>query len=112
MIDRFEVAVDRLAGDVEGIGDLRNGVSTLAVGALLVIHLPGGGDLSGDELGFAPSGIGAVMAELVVDRTEHAREIARFLRRVVRRPDTDPANPAVMTCAIWTAAIGDDGYGR
>lgn len=49
---------------------------------------------------------------LVVDRAEHAREVARFLRRVVRRPSTDPADPAAMTCAIWTGAIGDDGYGR
>ncbi|UKD50737.1 hypothetical protein L3Q65_00285 (plasmid) [Amycolatopsis sp. FU40] len=49
---------------------------------------------------------------LVVDPEAHAREIARFLRRVVRRPATDAADPAAMTCAIWTGAIGDDGYGR
>jgi hypothetical protein len=49
---------------------------------------------------------------LVVDPTERAREIERFLRRVVRRPDTDPTDPTVMTCAIWTGAIADDGYGR
>ncbi len=52
------------------------------------------------------------MAALVVDREAHAREIARFLRKIVRRPDTDPADPSAMTCAIWTGAIGDDGYGR
>jgi hypothetical protein len=52
------------------------------------------------------------MAALVVDREAHAREIARFLRKIVRRPDTDPADPTAMTCAIWTKAIGDDGYGR
>ncbi|PXY16468.1 hypothetical protein BAY59_38580 (plasmid) [Prauserella coralliicola] len=52
------------------------------------------------------------MGPLVVDRAEHAREVARFLGRVVRRPDTDPADPSAMTCAIWTGAIGDDGYGR
>jgi hypothetical protein len=49
---------------------------------------------------------------LVVDPAEHVREIERFLRRVVRRPDTDPADPTAMTCAIWTGAIADDGYGR
>lgn len=52
------------------------------------------------------------MTALVVDRAEHAREVTRFLRRVVRRPDTDPTDRAVLTCAIWTGAIGDDGYGR
>jgi len=52
------------------------------------------------------------MTALVVDPTTHAREIARFQRRVVRRPDTDPADPTAMTCAIWCGAIGDDGYGR
>lgn len=31
------------------------------------------------------------MSALVVDPATHAGEIARFLRRVVRRPDTDPA---------------------
>lgn len=53
-----------------------------------------------------------MMDALVVDQHEHAREIARFARRVVRRPDTDPADPTAMTCAIWTGAIADDGYGR
>ncbi len=52
------------------------------------------------------------MAALVVDREVHAREVARFLRKIVRRPETDPADPSAMTCAIWTKAIGDDGYGR
>jgi len=50
--------------------------------------------------------------ELVVDPTTHAKEVARFLRRIVQRPDIDPADPAAMTCAIWTGAIADDGYGR
>lgn len=52
------------------------------------------------------------MGALVVDPTTHAREIARFLRRIVQRLDTDPADPDAMTCAIWCGAIGDDGYGR
>lgn len=49
----FEVAVDGLAGDVEGFGDLGDGVSAFAVGAFLVIHPPGDADLSGGEFGFA-----------------------------------------------------------
>lgn len=49
---------------------------------------------------------------LVVDPELHAKEIARFLRKVVRRPDTAAADSGAMTCAIWTGAIGDDGYGR
>ncbi|MEV6350276.1 hypothetical protein [Actinoplanes sp. NPDC051851] len=40
---------------------------------------------------------------LVVDRVAHAKDIARFWRKVVRGP-----GPA---CWIWTGAIGDDGYG-
>lgn len=51
-------------------------------------------------------------AGLVVDPQLHAREIARFLRAVVQRPESAPADPAAMTCAIWTGAIADDGYGR
>lgn len=53
-----------------------------------------------------------MMTALIVDRAEHAREVARFLRPIRRRPATDPADPSAMTCAIWTGAIGDDGYGR
>ena len=34
-----EVAVDGLAGDVEGFGDLGDGVAAFAVGAFLVMHL-------------------------------------------------------------------------
>lgn len=52
------------------------------------------------------------MPALVVDPARHAREIARFLRPIRRRPNTDPTDPTAMTCAIWTGAIGDDGYGR
>jgi hypothetical protein len=52
------------------------------------------------------------MPALVVDPETHASEIARFRRRIVRRPDTDPTDPTAMTCAIWTGAIADDGYGR
>src|SRR3954447_11494626 len=55
---------------------------------------------------------GAAMPALVVDPTMHAGEVERFLRKIVRRPDTDPADPAAVTCAIWTGAIADDGYGR
>ncbi len=55
---------------------------------------------------------GAAMAALVVDPVVHAGEVERFVRKVVRRPDTHPADPAAVTCAIWTGAIADDGYGR
>lgn len=40
---------------------------------------------------------------LLVDPVEHAREIARFWRKVVRGPGS--------SCWIWSNAIGDDGYG-
>lgn len=53
-----------------------------------------------------------MIASLVVDRVDHQREVARFLRPIRRRPVTDPADPSAMTCAIWTGAIADDGYGR
>ena len=52
------------------------------------------------------------MPALVVDPAVHAGEVARFVGKVVRRPDTHPADPAAVTCAIWTGAIADDGYGR
>ncbi len=55
---------------------------------------------------------GDAMPVLVVDPAVHAGEVERFLRKVVRRPDTHPADPAAITCAIWTGAIADDGYGR
>jgi hypothetical protein len=51
------------------------------------------------------------MPALVVDPDTHAREVARFLRRVVRQPGTDLTDPSAMSCAIWTGAIADDGYG-
>ncbi len=54
---------------------------------------------------------GPAMPVLVVDSITHAAEIERFLSKIVRRPDTDPADPSAMTCAIWTRAIADDGYG-
>ncbi|MGH3857877.1 MAG: hypothetical protein ACRDR6_31195, partial [Pseudonocardiaceae bacterium] len=41
---------------------------------------------------------------LVVDPVVHAAEIARFVAKVVEGPGE--------YCAIWTGAIGDDGYGR
>ena len=50
--------------------------------------------------------------ELTVDPKLHGREIERFRRRIVARPDTDPADQRYVTCAIWTGAIADDGYGR
>jgi hypothetical protein len=50
------VAVDGLAGDVEGFGDLGDGVTAFPVGALLVIHLLGHADLAFGEFGFAASG--------------------------------------------------------
>jgi hypothetical protein len=55
---------------------------------------------------------GEAMPALVVDPVVHVREVERFLRKVMRRPDTHPADPAAVTCAIWTGAIADDGYGR
>jgi hypothetical protein len=42
---------------------------------------------------------------LVVDPALHAGELARFWSKVV-------AGPEESDCAIWCAAIGDDGYGR
>lgn len=42
---------------------------------------------------------------LVVDPRAHAGEIARFEAQVVR-------GPGRQDCAIWTGAIGGDGYGR
>lgn len=53
-----------------------------------------------------------VREALVVDPVRHAREVLRFNRFVVRRPETAPDDPSAMTCAIWTGAIADDGYGR
>lgn len=43
--------------------------------------------------------------QLVVDRQEHAAEIARFHSHVV-------CGPTPSDCNIWTGAIGADGYGR
>ena len=42
---------------------------------------------------------------LWVDPVTHAGEVARFRRFVV-------AGPAASDCAVFCAAIGDDGYGR
>lgn len=42
---------------------------------------------------------------LVVDPVAHAGEIARFERLVI-------AGPGEKACAVFAAAIGDDGYGR
>ena len=42
---------------------------------------------------------------LVVDRRIHAEELRRFDSNVVRGPGADD-------CAIWTGAVGADGYGR
>jgi hypothetical protein len=41
---------------------------------------------------------------LVVDPVAHAAEIARFEAKIVEGPGE--------YCAIWTGAIGGDGYGR
>jgi hypothetical protein len=40
------------------------------------------------------------MPVLVVDPAVHAGEVERFLGKVVRRPDTHPADPTAVTCAI------------
>ncbi|WP_211241222.1 hypothetical protein [Pseudonocardia spinosispora] len=48
----------------------------------------------------------------MVDPQLHAKEIARFLGKVIRRPDSVEPGSGAMMCAIWTGAIGDDGYGR
>ena len=50
------MAVDGLAGDVEGFGDLGDGVAAFAVDAFLVIHLPGHAGLPGGELRLAATG--------------------------------------------------------
>jgi hypothetical protein len=42
---------------------------------------------------------------LVVDRNIHGEELRRFEANVVRGPGVDD-------CAIWTGAVGADGYGR
>lgn len=42
---------------------------------------------------------------LLVDRRLHAEELRRFEDNVVRGPGDDD-------CAIWTGAVGGDGYGR
>ncbi len=55
---------------------------------------------------------GETLPALVVDPVVHAGEAARFMGKVVRRPDTHPVDPVAVTCAIWTGAIADDGYGR
>jgi len=54
-----EVAVDRGAGDAEFVGDLLDGVCALAVGAGLVVHLPGEADLARSEFGFLSAGTSA-----------------------------------------------------
>lgn len=43
--------------------------------------------------------------QLVVDPVAHAEELARFEAHVVRGPGAED-------CAIWTGAVGTDGYGR
>lgn len=43
--------------------------------------------------------------QLVVDPVAHAEELARFAAHVVRGPGAED-------CAIWTGAVGTDGYGR
>jgi hypothetical protein len=42
---------------------------------------------------------------LRVDAAQHAAEVARFIRFVVR-------GPGPRDCWLWTGAITDDGYGR
>lgn len=43
--------------------------------------------------------------QLVVDPVVHAEELARFEASAVR-------GPGRHDCAIWTASVGSDGYGR
>ena len=54
--------------------------------------------------GYTPTGSGAART-LWVDAVQHRGECARFERFVVTGPDPND-------CAIWTGAIGADGYGR
>jgi hypothetical protein len=91
------VTVDRLAGDVKGLGDLRDGVAPFAVGALLVIHLPGHGDLPRGEFGFAAAGSSACSGGF------EAFEVPSLIR------SASISSIAPMT---WNRAQNSRNYGR
>lgn len=88
--------------------------SGLAVGwvtPMLSVVCPTLGDMTAAALPKAAAAPRWPRLPLVVDPELHAKEIARFRRKVVTAPVAADGSPSPM-CSLWSKAVGNDGYGR